>query len=328
MSIIKTKIKRLIRKNENLNYRLHYLKTAMFDKDALERKVSYGSLNPDKTIYIIRPTTNGVEGLMSLFLNVMRRVNYAYKKGYIPVVDMKNYHTQYEDGSGDNVWERYFSQPDEISLEEAYKSKNVILSGFTKKIDPDYSDIVFSVTCVSDDEYAKRNRQLIDNHIAINEKWNALINEEAKKLDIENCIGVYVRGTDYLKLKAPGERIQPDVSMVIEKTKAFANKYQAPVYVVTEDQLLYKKIADEIPNVRTVSNDIRVSNYNSDDYLSKSGAFKEDKQLLGGIYLTKIILLSRCKYYVGGVTAGSIACFCFNGARYEDKHVFNLGSYS
>ena len=116
--------------------------------------------------------------------------------------------------------------------------------------------------------------------------------------------------------------------MVIEKTIEFVNKYKAPVYVVTEDQSLYKGIADEIPNVRTVSNDIRVSNYDSDEYLSKSGAFKEDKQLLGGIYLTKIILLSKCKYYVGGVTAGSIACICFNGARYEDKHVFNLGSYS
>ena len=45
-------------------------------------KVSYGKLNQDKTIFVIRPRTDKVEGLMSLFVYVLQRIAYAEKKGY------------------------------------------------------------------------------------------------------------------------------------------------------------------------------------------------------------------------------------------------------
>ena len=324
---IKNKIKSIIRKNKKLNQNIFYLRMLLFNRSALEQKKSFGELNKDKTIYIIRPLTNGVEGLMSLFNFVMRRVDYAYRAGYVPVIDMKNYHTQYADGSDDNIWEWYFSQPDSISLEDAYKSKKVILSGFRKDDYLGGSERLFAYDCMVNESFRQQSSRLISDHIKIIDDWEKVINIEAERINISECIGVYVRGTDYLRLKPAGVRIQPDVDMVIEKTKEFVKKYDAPVYVVTEDQSLYERIEKEFPDVRTISNDVRISDYKGNDFLSKSGVLSDDKKTLGGVYLTKIMLLSKCRFFVGGITSGSIAAVSFKDTAYEDKYVFDLGSY-
>ena len=62
-----------------------------------------------------------------------------------------------------------------------------------------------------------------------------LLESEAEVLDIDNCIGVYVRGTDYVKLRPSGEYVQPNVKQVEEQISKFIEKYQAPIFLVTED---------------------------------------------------------------------------------------------
>ena len=97
---LKNKIKRYLFKLPKPAVDLFYL---VYNRikypEMTERKTSFGSLNEDKTIYIIRPRTDGVEGLMALFMNVVKHISYAEKRGYIPVVDFKNYSTQYKDSS-------------------------------------------------------------------------------------------------------------------------------------------------------------------------------------------------------------------------------------
>ena len=58
-------------------YRIYNI---VFYPEMKEKKRSYGSLNPDKTFYVIRPRTDCIEGLMSLFINVLRQISYAEKK--------------------------------------------------------------------------------------------------------------------------------------------------------------------------------------------------------------------------------------------------------
>lgn len=79
--------------------------------------------------------------------------------------------------------------------------------------------------------------------------------------------------------------------------------------------------------ITTVSFDSFISGYDGKGYLSKSGLLEEDKKKRGIDYLVKIILLSRCRYLISSITMGSIAAYCFNGGKYEDKYIFDLGYY-
>lgn len=97
-----------------------------------ERKLHLGNLNPDKTFYVIRNVTEA-QGLLNNYIEVLRKIQYAFEKGYIPIVDFLHY---YRPGMQDeafaykeNSWEYYFKQPqEEYSLEEVYESRNVVLS--------------------------------------------------------------------------------------------------------------------------------------------------------------------------------------------------------
>ena len=91
--------------------------------------MTFGSSNEDKTFYVIRPRTNSVEGLMALLFYVMQHIGYAEKNNYIPVVDFKNYEVQYTIQKGEDAWKVFFEQISKYTLNEVYKSKNVILSG-------------------------------------------------------------------------------------------------------------------------------------------------------------------------------------------------------
>ena len=61
-----------------------------------ERKVIRGMKNRDKTFYVIRRNSKSV-GLFSYVLTALGHMKTAEERGYIPVVDMKNYITPYLD---------------------------------------------------------------------------------------------------------------------------------------------------------------------------------------------------------------------------------------
>ena len=96
-----------------------------------EQKKSFGKLHPDKTFYVIRlypPAT----GWLANYNYVLGYIKHALDRGLIPVVDMEHYATLYTEKEAvngtKNVWEYFFKQPSPYTLEEVYKSKNVILS--------------------------------------------------------------------------------------------------------------------------------------------------------------------------------------------------------
>lgn len=95
-----------------------------------EHRVSLGSKNADKTFYVIG-WNDEAGGLFWLVNKVCMHIAYALDYGYIPVVDLKNYTTQYTEKEGDkrkNVWEMFFKQPAGYGLEDVIGSKNVIIN--------------------------------------------------------------------------------------------------------------------------------------------------------------------------------------------------------
>ena len=55
------------RKHPRLGYRVKYLYYSFARRDILQKKISFGQKNQDKTVYIVKPDyQDGVEGLLSL----------------------------------------------------------------------------------------------------------------------------------------------------------------------------------------------------------------------------------------------------------------------
>lgn len=315
------------REHRLLGYKLKYFYYCMARRDILQRKKSYGEKNDNKIVYVIKPDyQDGVEGLLSLILKQVLYIDYAKKKGYVPYVDWKNYKTQYYDGQN-NVWKFFFKQPSNISENEVYLSKNVYLSGWTFiNINPLG---LFESEIFYDEMILKKSHEAIINNLRFCDEVLTTVEKEARSLDIDNCIGVYVRGTDYIKLKPSGEYIQPDVKLVKEQLINFVNKYNAPIFLVTEDGEIYDSLVDEFgTSIRIVSYDSFIRNYDGKDVLSKSNVLDEDKKLRGQRYLVKMILLSRCKYLISSITQGSKFSYALNGGRYIEKYIFDLGLYS
>lgn len=317
-------LKRKLFRHKKLFRVLSALYGTLKDFNSREHKVSYGKLNQDKTIFVIRPRTDKVEGLMSLFVYVLQRIAYAEKKGYLFYVDMKNYETQYA-VKGENSWELFFKQPMSLTEEEVYQSKHVILCS-TLNV---YDDTGFNEKVFFNKDDLEIAKTLLKKYIHLSDKMEDMLQQEFKNVQVENAVGIYMRGTDYTKLKPAGHYVQPSKEMVREKVDAFIQKYQDKnLFLVTEDMENYEYMKTYYGNnVHVVRNEHFISGYKGDDFLSKTNCLGSDNIQRGYEYLVKMLLLAKCKYLVTSITMGSEAAYIWNQGEYEDVYVFNLGLY-
>ena len=326
--IRKTMFSLMSKKNIDTFYRIYY--KVRYPKE-MQKKCSFGNKNPDKTFYVIRPRTDCTEGLMSLFMNVAKNMHFAYEHNYEPIVDFENYKTQYMDSSiGEkNVWEYYFTQPTDYKLSDVYQSKNVILSGLDIHL---YKLNLFEVSFLDAD--LKNLHDDIFTKIQFN---NGIINaakDEINKLGINptKTLALYLRGTDYIKLKPSGHPVQPTVEQAVEIVDKYINQYDIEkIFLTTEDGDIYKKIKDKYGNMCVITSfDSFVNNYNGKDYLSHHQSINDlgsSPYQRGFNYLVKLIILSKCEYFIGGNTMGSWAACAFAEQPFKSKYVFDLGMY-
>ena len=315
------------RKHPRLGYRVKYLYYSFARRDILQKKISFGQKNQDKTVYIVKPDyQDGVEGLLSLLYKQILYIDFAKRKGYVPFVDWKNYKTQYYDGKN-NTWDFFFKQPSELMEEDVYQSQNVYLSGWTfKTINPNN---LFESDVFRSKEVRNLSGKILRENLEFNEDVLNIVDLEARNLQIEKCIGVYIRGTGYVKLKPSGEYVQPSVNQMKCKIREFENKYKAPIFLVTEDGNIFDELKNEFGDmIKLVSFDTFIRNYEGKDVLSKSNVLEKDKKSRGQKYLAKMILLSRCRYLITSITQGSKFSYILNDGKYVDEYVFDLGLYS
>lgn len=330
---LKNKLRKIIFRNLNQKtidnfYRIYY---RIKYSDEMERKCSYGELNPNKVFYVIRPRIDKTEGLMSLFVNVAKNLYYAAEKGCIPVVDFENYHTQYNDivNGEKNSWNFYFTQPTEVTLSEVYNSKNVILSGLEIQW---YRPSLFVKKF--DDVSLSQIHKFIFNKFTFNDVVLASVNSETENigLDFEKTLGLYLRGTDYVALKPSGHPVQPTVDQADKMVKSFLQKYEiSNIFLVTEDEIIFKTIKERYGSICVVASfDSFITNYRGKKFLSHDKSINElgkSPYKRGLNYLVKIIMLSKCKYLIGGDTMGSWAACIFSEKAFREKYIFNLGVY-
>ncbi len=200
-----------------------------FNNELLYSMKSFGNKNPKKIFYVIQRSPGG--GMFSNLNFVVHHLLIAEKFGFIPIVDMANYFTLYNEkkriNGTANSWEYYFEPVSKYSLAEIYKSKNVIISdGKTR------GNIYFD----SFKNLNKEHKKVFDKYIKI--KKNLIL--EKNKFHQKNfknlkILGVHFRGTDYKNRERhplPASKEQM-ISIIDNLNKRY--KYDK-IFLVTEEK--------------------------------------------------------------------------------------------
>jgi hypothetical protein len=297
-----------------------------------ERRACYGTENSDKRFYVIGILVYGC-GLFGLISHILKHIVYAEKFGYIPIVDLQNFDTQYLDlGSlgKENAWEYFFEQPGGYSLRDISKSKNVILSAKTSNP---------RIRILDNDENLSDNRELqkyfnrlFQKYIRPNKLTQDYLSTDEDKIFIGNrkILGILCRGTDYTQKKAANHDIQPDPNDVVIKAKKIIRKYNCShIYLATEDQNIYDIFKKHFRNILLSNDQRRFSSRELENvkYLADvPQKRKRDKYFLGLEYLSSVNILSKCPCFIGGQTLGTFGVYALTKG-FEYDYVYNLGKY-
>ena len=292
-----------------------------------ERKISKGNDFPELVFYVIRRRDRNV-GLGSNVIVFLGHFNYAKLRGYIPVVDLKNYRSIFSNKKYNelNYWEIFFKQPTEYDLNKIIKAKNIILSsGESSLVRPNvtyryftnYNDITFWRSIVK--QYIK-----FSNFVE-----NEILNHMNYFGEMQNkVLGVLARGTDYEHLKPKGHPIQPDITKLFEKIDKLIITYGYKfIFLTTEDGVLFSKFKDKYGDM-LFSYEIDRIIYNKTEtrYLSK---FKKDLNIneieSHSAYISSLAIISNLNHIVCGMTSGSLVSLLFSDSL--EAETFDLGVY-
>lgn len=318
------KIKRFIRSNPRLRKPID-ITYALLTGQYIQKRSSFRKPN----YYIIRPPY-AANGLFGIYLYALGHMEYAYKKNYIPIIDLKNYKTVYskntEGGGKTNVWEWFFKQPGNVSLEEALSGSYII-----SRSKPRGNNLPI--------ELMNGNRKIYQQYCKLSQKIH--LNQNTIQY-IKRCykslftnrgqvLGVFCRGTDYTLLKPCGHPVQPDKSFLIELVKKYMCQWECDsIFLTTEEQESIDLFQTVFPEKVIIVNQELVQGYSIkeglliEDWKKKEG-YNPFSSALG--YLTSIFLLSSCDYFIGAMTNGSAVALLLNNGKYKNKYIINLGLY-
>jgi len=172
-----------------LNYNaiaLQYSKK-IHTKDIDISLLKLGSKNKNKTFYVIKRTPGA--GLFSNVIFVLNHLLIAKKHSFIPIVDMQNFPTIYNEKNmiykTNNSWEYYFESLNKYNLDDVYKSQRVIITN---------NRFYRSMTHEINSKNFKKVKKFIrvkKDHINFAKKFFD------KNLKNKKILGVHYRGTSY-----------------------------------------------------------------------------------------------------------------------------------
>jgi len=319
-------------KNTSLKYfTINILRKIINFPKIFSKKTSYGPDYSDKYFYIIGFPRNE-DGLLFIVLCNLSHICYSIKKGYIPVIDQQNFEDQYKTSNEflpKNSWEIYFNQPFGYKLDDIKNSKNIILSN-KLQMPNKYFTIDFDI--FMDVQKLTYFKEMFKKSIIFNKKtmdylissYNTIFNTKT------NILGILCRGTDYLLKKPGGHPIQPEPHDVIIKADEILIKYNCNyIYLATEDQDILEMFQSRFGDKLITNNQRRFSKKDFLKYNYISQIVKTDdneKYNLGLNYLSTIYNLSKCDYFIGGKTAGSIGVYLMSNNFIFD-YIWELGYY-
>ena len=218
-------------------------KLKIIDKFDLDYKIkTFGNKNKHLTFYVIQRSPGG--GMFSNLCFVIHHLSIANELGFIPVIDMENFATIYNENikikNSFNSWDYYFEPVSKYKLIDVYKSKKVIITS-SKTMGIKYFD--------GFEYFSKKHKKIIKKYIKFK---NFLITK--KKIFLKNnfynkkILGVHFRGTDYKNMER--HPLPATKKQIYSKIKKIQKKYNYDkIFLVTEEKDYFNFLSKEFNNL-------------------------------------------------------------------------------
>lgn len=296
-----------------------------------EKRENNGTEHKDKTFYVIG-YDSGWCGIMRIIIQSLNHLEYADKHGYIPIVDFQNFYNQYLDENSfgkENAWEYFLEQPTQYSLNDIKNSKNVIYS--RNMLSPSKEINIFYRDLFEKNRIAYL-RSLFGKYIHFNKKTKNYIEEKYNSIieNKKNILGVLCRGTDFTLKQPPFHPIQPTTEQVIEKAEEVMKKYNCShIFLATEDSDVFKIFSEKFGNKLLYVEQRRYSikEFEKINAISQvKSDTKSDKYKLALDYLSSIYILSKLKFFIGGICGGTQGVYLMSKG-FDYDYLWDLGEY-
>ena len=271
-------------------------------------KFSFGNKNRNKIFYVIKCTPGG--GFFSNLVYVIKNLHIADKNNYIPIVDMCNFPTMYNQkvniNNKKNIWEIYFKQTSNFKLRDVYKSKNVYFSP---------SNLKFRLEVYKKKKYKK----IFDEYIKVNKEILVTVDKFIKKnFKDEKILGIHFRGTD--QLISPNHSHPPtifEIENVIEK-KVLKGDFDK-IFLLTEDLRYFNRLKKKYKDLIYSYDYFRAKNI--EDFSNSKRRNHRNK--LGYENLVEAITLSKCDEIVFCETNISMFAIFYSNFKIFKYHLNN-----
>lgn len=306
------------------NKKRHYL--------GREKRVSYGKENPDKRFYVIGQNDLSC-GLWWIINKVVMHLVYAEEKGYIPIVDYLNFKTQYHNNNEFgkiNIWEKFFEQPYNISLDDIRHSKNIIISD--KYAAPSSKYLMGNTDFYTDINRRNYFKKCFKKNI----RFSNIALEYLERIKMEiipmnaRVLGVLCRGTDYALKRPKGHPIPPSPDEMITKAREVMNTYHCEyIFLATEDALILERFLCEFEEKLLFVDQKRISPDEMkgvDRVMDANIELNEDRFKMGLDYLCATYILSKCNCFVAARCGGTKGVLLMSDG-FEYEYIYNLGFF-
>ena len=283
----------------------------------------FGNDNDDKNFFVL-DAYYGNLGLFAILPKVEICAKYAKSRGFIPVISLKRMGDKcfYSDYEGDDIWKKFFNQPEKYSVEDVMNSKHVYFSpGF-------YNGSVMSgimdISCGA--ESGLDWPEGIYNYKVL----TYLRDKEKVFLPYpEQTLGVLARGTDYVKTHLQNHPIHASLDMICEKIDEALIQWNLKyVYVSTEDASYCRYLKDRYKEKIFFTDQERYEV--ADGELLSDLHYRQNEKRdgfnMGMDYILSIDLLSKCNSLIASGGCGGLSeAIRQNEGKYKNVYVFDLG---
>ena len=304
INFLKNKIRNFIY-NSRSNIKTGISIKSLIDRNDLTYYLkSFGKLNKKKIFYVIQRYKGG--GIFSNLNYVIHHLKIANDLGCIPIIDMKNFPTKYNEinkiKNTFNSWEYFFYPINRWKLEDIYKSKFVIIADGKTKKKKEFDSFK---------NLSKAHYDIYKNHIKIKKFILNLVKKfEEKNFYGNKVLGVHFRGTD---MKTQERHPFPaTLEQIITAVKYQVKKYNYnKIFLVTEENEYLFKLNRIFRDKICFTNSFRTSKHN----IFEQEYRKNHRFNLGVEHIVDMLLLAKTSSVICTNSHLSDACKFINNDK-------------
>lgn len=284
-----------------------------------------GTENPDRKFYVVDAYYAGL-GLFAIYAKAVSFARYVKSKGMIPVIRLTMCRgSQYSDYDGEDIWSKFFSQPEGYCYDDIKNSRHVYFSPGL------YNG---SILCHIMDTFSDARGTALSWPLGgrYGDAVKRYIAEKSYFLPHpDETLGVLARGTDFAGAKPKNHPVHATPEMICGKIDAtLAERTDLKyIYVSTEDAGYLEYFKARYPDNLCCTDQKRYTT-KPGEYLYEMHRDAKEKRngfLLGAEYILTIHLLSECNSLIAsGGCSGLEEALKENERRYRSVYVFELGT--